>query len=89
MNFGVDGGRFDGLGYFFVFGIVFTMFIFRLIAFLFFLFRFALNLSQGVSIVSVKMFMMEVALLTVLTDFVEVVHVQLNQNINTCLTKDE
>ena len=63
--------------------------IIRVIVFLFLLLGFTLDLSQSIAIVSVEVFVMEVAFLTVLPNFVEVVHVELNGVLNTCLTKEE
>jgi hypothetical protein len=40
-------------------------------------------------ILSIKTFMMKVALRMIFTYLMEVVHIKLNDKINTCLTKEE
>lgn len=53
------------------------------------LFWFSLDIHQILFIVAVKVLVMEVALRVVLAYFMEIVHVELNERVNTCLTKDE
>lgn len=74
---------------FLLFRVSVRMLIFRLVIFLFLFLGFALDLSQGIPIMRVKVFVVEVAFLAILTDLVEIVHVELIQNRYTCRTKDE
>ena len=66
-----------------------TVFLIRFCTFLFLLFRFTLDISQGIPVAGVEAFMMEVTFLAVFSDFMKVIHVQLNVKRTTCLTKDE
>ena len=66
-----------------------TVLLLRLCTFLFLLFGFTFDISKGIPVIGVEAFMMEVAFLTVFTDFMKVVHVELNVKRTTCLTKDE
>jgi len=66
-----------------------TLFLLRLVSFLFLLLGFTLDFSKSISITGGEIFVMEVAFLAVFPYFVEVVHVELNVLRGTCLTKDE
>lgn len=66
-----------------------TVFLIRVIVFLFLLFWLTLYLSESFAIISIEVFMVKVAFLTVFTNLVEVVHVQLNGIRSTCLTNEE
>lgn len=60
---------------------------FFILSFLFF--RLTLNFCKFLFILSIKTFMMKVALRMIFTYLMEVVHIKLNDKINTCLTKEE
>lgn len=53
------------------------------------LFWFSLDIYEILFIVAIKVLMMEVAFRVVLSYFMEIVHVELNEKVGTCLTKDE
>ena len=51
--------------------------------------RFPLDFDQGVSVILVEVFVMEVAFGAIFPYFVEVVHVELTRVGGTCRTKEE
>lgn len=53
------------------------------------LFWFSLDVHEILYIVAIKVLMMEVAFRVVLSYFMEIVHVELNEKVSTCRTKEE
>lgn len=85
-----ESGHEFGVGVLFSrFGVSLRVLILRVVAFLFLLFGFALDFSQGIPVKGVEMLVVEVALLTIFTDFVKIVHVELSEGRNTWRTKEE
>lgn len=66
-----------------------AIFLLRLIALSLLLFRFPLDLAQSLNIAGNEVLMMEVALVSAFPYFVEIVHIELNEWVGTCLTKEE
>lgn len=63
--------------------------VFRVLIFSFLFFRLPMNICQFLLIAAVEAVMMEVAFSIIFTNLVKVVHVELNESKDTCLTKDE
>lgn len=80
---------FENLLLLFVFRLLVAMLFLGLVVFLFLFFGLALYFCECIAILGVEVFMVKVALLAVFTDFVKIIHVELNCGKRTCRTKDE